>query len=116
MGQPAGKRDRRITLQRFAFTTDLGSGEQVKSWSGLGPPKIWASHRRASAKETLAAAELQAATSDVFEILWDSSWSSVGPLDRLIFGDVVHEIVGVAEIGRKQGIRINTVARAEASP
>jgi head-tail adaptor len=109
----AGKLDRRVTLQRFTSTVAAGSGEQVKVWGTLGPGALSASHRRASARETLASAELAAASSDVFEIRYDSAWGDLSPLDRLVFEGVVHEIVGVAEIGRREGLRIDTVARAE---
>lgn len=109
----AGPLDRRIRLERFTSTTDPISGEQVKTWATLGPDKIFASHRRASARETLASAEIAAASSDVFEIRYDSAWADVSPLDRLIYEGVTHEIVGVSEIGRREGLRIDTVARAE---
>lgn len=113
MGLPAGKLDRRITLQRFTSASDTGSGEQVKTWATLGPSSISASHRRASARETIASAELAAAASDVFEIRWDSAWSDLSPLDRLLFNSVVHEIVAVAEIGRREGLRVDTVVRGD---
>jgi len=113
MGLAAGKLDRRITLQRFTFTTDAGSGEQVKTWATLGPDKLWASRRRASANETLASAELAGAISDVFEIRYGSAWSDVNPKDRLVFEGRTYEIVAAEEIDRRVGIRIAAVARAD---
>ena len=113
MGLPAGKRDRRIRLERFIATSDPGSGEQVQTWATLGPPKLWASRRRAGSSETLASAEVAAAISDVFEILWGSAWSDVNPKDRLVFEDRVYQIVSVDEIGRREGLRIGAVARAD---
>lgn len=106
--------DRRITLQRFTYTISPGSGEQLKTWDTLGPEYLKASRRRASSNETLASAEIAAAISDVFEIRYGSTWSDVNPKDRLVFEDRVYEIVGAEEIGRREGIRITAIARAEA--
>ena len=111
-GLAAGRLDRRIRLERFTATKDPASNEQIRTWSPLAT--VWALHRRASARETLAASELSAATSDVFEIRWDSAWADLSPLDRVIYGGRVHEIVGVSEKGRREGLRIDTVARAGA--
>jgi SPP1 family predicted phage head-tail adaptor len=109
----AGKLDRRIRLERAAVTQDEGSGENVETWATLGPAKIWARWRRASARETLAAAEVSAEVADVFEIRWDSSVSSVNPKDRLIYEDRVYAIATVDEIGRREGLRIAASARAD---
>lgn len=113
MGLAAGRLDRRITLERFTFTTDPGSGEQVKSWATLGPAKLWASRRRAGSNETLASAEVAAAISDVFEIRWGSAWADVNPKDRLVFEGRTYGIVSVDEIGRREGLRIDAAARAD---
>ena len=111
MGLAAGKLDRRVRIERFVASTDPGSGEQVKVWTTLWTPS--AAWRRASSNETLAAAEITAAISDVFEIRWDSSWADVNPKDRLVFEDRVYEIVSAEEIGRRVGIRIAAVARGD---
>lgn len=105
------KLDRRITLQRASSTQDAGSGESVTSWSDLAT--VWASRRRASARETLAAAEISGEVSDVFEIRYDSAWSDLDVRDRLIFEGRTYEITSVDEIQRRQGFRIGAVARAE---
>lgn len=106
-----GPLDRRVTLERFTSTTAIGSGEKTKTWATLAT--IFASRRRASSRETLAAAEVSAAITDVFEIRWASTWSDLNPKDRLVFEGRTYDIVSVEEIGRRVGLRINAVARAD---
>jgi len=113
MALAAGRLDRRIRLERDTGAVDPASGERVAVWATLGPEKLWASRRRAGSSETLAAAELSAAVSDVFEIRWDSTWADVNPKDRLVFEGRVYQIVSVDEIGRREGLRIGAVARAD---
>jgi SPP1 family predicted phage head-tail adaptor len=107
----AGPLDRRITLERFTATRDARSGEQVKTWAPIAT--VWASRRRATARETLAAAEIAAEVSDVFEIRYEDEWADLGPLDRLMFEGRTYQIASVDEIGRREGLRIAALARAE---
>lgn len=106
----AGELDRRITLKRASITR-APSGAEVKTWSTL--KSLWASRRRASARETLASAEIAAAVTDVFEVRWGSAWADLSPTDRLVFEGRTYDIASVDEIGRREGLRINAVARAE---
>ncbi len=108
----AGKLDRRISLQR-AVTARDAAGQMVPAWWPLGPDKIWASWRRATARETQAAAENSAIVTDVFEIRFASEWADLNPKDRLIYRDKPYEIAEVAEIGRREGFRIGASARAD---
>ena len=107
----AGKLARRITLQRATTAQDPDTGEEVSTWATLAT--VYASWRRASARETLAAAGVSAAVSDVFEIRYDSAWSDLSPLDRLTYNGKTYNIVEVAEIGRREGLRIGATARAD---
>lgn len=108
----AGDLDRRVTLQRAAITQDT-TGQEIETWSTLGPSKIWASWRRASARETLAAAEKSAIVTDVFEVRYDSAWSDLNPKDRLVYSGRTYDIAEVTEIGRREGLRIGGAARAD---
>lgn len=105
------KLDRRIRLERATVTQDPGSGEEVKAWATLAT--VSASRRRASARETLAAAEVSGEVSDVFEIRYDSAWADLDVRDRLVFEDRTYNIASVDEIGRREGLRIGASARAE---
>lgn len=110
MGLAAGKLDRRITLRRAAKSQDE-YGQEIETWFDLAT--VWASRRRASSRETLAAAEVSAAITDVFEIRYGSAWSDLSPLDRVLFEDRDYDIASVDEIDRRVGLRIAAVARAE---
>lgn len=107
--------DRRITLQRATFAQDE-TGQEVPTWANLvatGDGSIAASWRRASARETLASSEVAAAVSDVFEVRYDSAWSDLNPKDHLLYNGKTYEIAEVAEIGRREGLRIGATARAD---
>lgn len=110
----AGKRDRRIKVQRATSYTRNALGEQIPTWSTIAT--VWASWRRASARETLAAAEVSAIVTDVFEILWQPALADLGPQDQLLFGGRAYDIADAVEIGRRNGIMITGSARREGSP
>lgn len=105
----AGRLDQRVTLQR-ATTSTNGLGEEIPSWSDLDT--VWASWRRASARETLAAAELSAVVSDVFEVRRSSTISDLGPKDRIVWDGRTYDIAEVTPLAR-YGLRIGAVARGE---
>lgn len=102
--------DRRIRIERNTPVQDE-YGQEIENWSEL--VTLHASWRRASAKETLASAEVSATASDVFEIRWSPAWSSVNPRDRLVYDGRTYDIASIQEMGRRDGIRINALARAE---
>lgn len=103
--------DRKITLERFNYTTDSGSGEQVKTWSALAT--VWASKRDVSDSERVASAEVSAEIGTRFQIRWDSSWSDLNPKDRVVYDGRTYDIVGVKELGRREGLEISAKARAD---
>lgn len=111
MGLAAGKLDRRITLQRFTYTTDAGSGEQVKTWADLATR--WASKRDASDSERIASAEISAEIGTRFTVHWDSTVADLNPKDRLVFDGRTYEIIAVKEIDRRVGIEISAIARSD---
>lgn len=103
--------DRKITLQRFTYTTDPGSGEQVKVWSTLAT--VWASKRDVSDSERVASAEVSATITTRFQIRYDSAWVDLNPKDRLVSDGRTYEIAAVKEIGRREGLEISAAARAD---
>jgi SPP1 family predicted phage head-tail adaptor len=105
----AGKRDRRISIER-ASTYQDDTGQEVPRW--LPVATVWASWRRASARETLAASEVSAEATDIFEILRSNLTAEVSPRDRVIFDGRTYDISAADPIGR-QGIRIQAAARSD---
>lgn len=107
----SGPLDRRITLERFTYTTDPGSGEQIKVWSTLAV--VSASKLDVSDSERVAAAEVSASITTRFQIRWDSDWSGLNPKDRLTYAGRVYDIEAVKEIGRREGLEISAAARTD---
>lgn len=107
----AGKRNRRITILRLTTTEDPGSGQQIEAWSPLSTE--WASWRRASAREQLAASEISATVTDVFELAHTSVTASVTPLDRVEYEGCQYNLEEVTEIGFREGVMLRGNARGE---
>lgn len=107
----AGDLDRRIILQRYGIARNADN-EPVETWTPDASP-VWASWRRASARETLASAEINATATDVFEIRYSSAVSTINPKDRLSYQGQVYDIQAVAEIGRREGLRIDASRRTD---
>jgi SPP1 family predicted phage head-tail adaptor len=106
----AGELDRRVTLQKYALTRNADN-EPLETWSDIRT--VWASWRRASARETLAGAEINASATDIFEIRYAADLAELDAKDRLVFGGKTYDIVGIAEIGRREGLRIDATRSAD---
>lgn len=106
------KLDREITLERFTATQDEGSGEDIQVWAPIAT--VWASKRDISDGEKFAASEVVAEMSTRFQIRWDQSWSDLNPKDRVVYEGRIYGIVGVKELGRRDGLEITAAARADA--
>jgi SPP1 family predicted phage head-tail adaptor len=103
--------DRKITLQQRTVAQD-DTGQEIETWSDL--VTIAASWRRASARETLASAEVQATASDVFVIRYSAKVASSDPSNRrLVYEGRTYDISEVTEIGRREGLRIGALVRTD---
>ena len=111
MGQmPAGRRDRRIRIERYAVTKS-SSGAEVKTWAAVAT--VWAEKLDLSDGERVAAAEVSAEITTRFRILYSSTVASVNAKDRIVLGDFTYDILGVKEIGTREGLEITAAARAD---
>lgn len=106
----AGKLDRRITVRR-AVVTQNAYNEDVETWSDLFT--VWASYKPVSDAEQVKAAAVGASITARFQIRWSAQAVSITPLDQLSFEGRAFNITGVKEIGRREGLEISAVARAE---
>lgn len=106
----AGKLDRRITLQRYGITYDADN-EPVEGFTDLAT--VWASVQYASDGEKARAGEVSAIVSVRFQIRWSSAVSTVNPKDRVAYDAKVFDIVGVKELGRREGLEISAAAPAD---
>lgn len=112
MSLPSGKLDRRVTIERDGVET----GRNEFNEPILAPPvsfTVWASYRRATARERVSGSEVGAEVSSVFEIRWSQRVRNIDPLWSLIYEGSRYDIIGVFEIGRREGLRIEAIARAE---
>lgn len=103
----AGKLDRRITVERATITTDAAGGE-VQDWTAIAT--VWAEVLPISDGERWRASEVAAHVTTRFRIRWGLG---VTVEDRIVYEGRVYEIVGVKEIGRREGQEITAAARAE---
>ncbi|MFN3584839.1 phage head closure protein [Phenylobacterium sp.] len=105
-----GELDRRVTLL-YATTEPNGLGEEVETWRTLAT--VWASYSPTSDGERVRAAEVAAVIEARFRIRWSRSLTALTPKNRLRFEGREFNIIGVKEIGRREGLEISAAARAE---
>lgn len=114
MGQPAGRRNKRITLQR-ALTTKNALNEDVKTWGAIG--KRWAEKLDVSDGEQLRAAELGATVTARFRLLRDSLTVTLTARERLVLGSLVYEISGIKDVDIDNAVlEITATARPDLQP
>lgn len=106
----AGKLDRRITIERATESRDEFNNV-VLVWSALAV--VWAEKAEIRDSERVAAQEVGAEVTTRFRIRYSSVVADVNPKDRIAFGGRIYDIVGVKEIGRKEGLEITAAARAD---
>ncbi|TDQ63574.1 SPP1 family predicted phage head-tail adaptor [Maritalea mobilis] len=113
MSKLAGKRDRRIKIQRYT-TEQNGLGEEVKNWSALAT--VWANVTPISDGERIEAQQVNASISTRFTILHSSTVADVNAKDRIEYpvdSGTYYDIYGVKELGRREGLEITATAPAD---
>lgn len=102
-GLDAGAMDRRIRIERAAVTIS-GRGTQQKAWAEL--VTVWAQRMPQRATEAWKASGTAAELETAWRIRWSSGVADVSPRDRIVFDGQEMAILGVAEIGRREGLEI----------
>lgn len=97
----AGRLDRRVDLQRRSLAAPNAHGEQVQSWATYAT--VWAQKLEGGGRETFIAQTTYAATDKRFRI---RHRTDVLTTDRLVCEGVSFDIIGVAEIGRREGLEL----------
>jgi head-tail adaptor len=127
MTMAAGKLDRKITIQRKT-ETQLESGEPVEAWANLAV-------RRSSSMWPFRGAEGFAPPTTTayeqieFRVRYSTDVAALSPKDRVIYPALteaqaadpgyvipprsIHDVLGVLEINRREGLRIITQRRAD---
>jgi SPP1 family predicted phage head-tail adaptor len=101
----AGLLDRFVRLQRRTLTRDAVTGEQVESFADYA--SVWASKRDLRGREFFAAQQVNAEISTVWQIRYRSG---VLLTDRLVCDWLSYSITGIAEVGRRTGLELQTTA------
>lgn len=99
-----------LTIERKSVVQN-SLGEDVETWNQLAQP--YASKVDIRDGERIAAAEVSAAITTRFGVLWSPQYSDLNPSDRLICDGRTYDIWGVKEIGFREGFEITAAARAE---
>lgn len=106
-----GRLDRRINLQRTGTPTDDGFRTKPGGFATFAT--VWARVRPAPGTERFASGETAATAPIVFDIRWSSVVADLNPKDRVLFDGRSYDIKSVNEIGRREGLEILGVARAD---
>lgn len=123
----AGKLDRKVTIQRKSLTNS-DSGEPVETWANLAVRRS-ASMWPFRATEGFAEPETTSYEQIEFRVRYSSDVASLSPQDRVIYPALtdeqaaddnyeiparsIHDVLGVLEINRREGLKIITRRRPD---
>jgi head-tail adaptor len=119
-----GRLDRQITIQRKTVTQSA-SGDPVETWATLA--RRWASMDKLSGDERFNAPQILAQQQTEFQVRWSGDLAGLSPLDRIVYPALadaspeptptagsIYDVLAVHEIGRREGLQIVAVRRADA--
>lgn len=106
----AGKLDRRITIQRKPVTQS-DSGQEVVTWVDVAT--VWAEKINVKGLERFAVQQLIGQALMTFRFRWSVTVSEITSTHRILLDGRDFDITDVREIGRRQGIEIDALARSE---
>lgn len=100
----SGPLHRRITIQRSTLDDSWdGAGQEI--WNDLHA--CWAEVRQQGGREFLTTMGVSSEVRRVFFIRW---FAGINVADRVVYNRVLHNIVEVREIGRRDGVELHTLA------
>lgn len=102
----SGRLDRRLTLQRRTLTEN-DYGEPVETWTTLAT--VWAEKIPVRGAERYASMQTVAEVEERFKIRYRKGLT---PLDRVVCDGITYDVLGVLEIGRREGWEILAKGRA----
>ena len=117
----AGRLDRKIEVQRRTDAKDA-HGQPIPTWSRIGATR-WASYSPIGGEERYTSDQFIGRQQVEFRVRWASDLSDLNPKDRVVFpimgtseeptDSQIYEIMAVHELGRREGLRIQTARRSE---
>lgn len=108
MSLDAGRRNRKVAIERFTSTTD-DYGHEEKTWAPY--VTAWASVSFGTGQERREAAQESASAPATFRLLWNSKTSTVTVEDRVQFMGAAWDITSAVPLGFNEGVEI-TATRA----
>lgn len=106
-----GRMDRRVRIETPVNTQDT-AGEIVQTWATF-QARMWARKVSESPSERFDDYRRVAEAVVIWEIRYVSGITPEMRLISISNGDDIHDIVGIEEIGRREGLRITTVAQRD---
>lgn len=119
-----GKLDRRIDIERKAIVQDA-YGQQIETWGKISARRA-ASAVPVSGDERFASSQFVGKKVLEFRIRYSAALANVNPLDRIVYPagaadsptpepaeHEIYDIQDVREIGRREGLQIFAISRAE---
>lgn len=109
-----GDRDRLVTIQQRGGDAVDDEGFPLSSWVDL--VEAFMAKRDASARERMSRDQLSASFDSVFQMNYrddmDPELVDVPKLRRLIYQGRTYDIVAASQIGRRDGIELQTLAQS----
>lgn len=109
-GLNAGALDREVTIEQ---QSEAASGYPSETWTTL-EAGVWMSKQDTRGGERFRAAQLSAPYDTVWQLHWrddmDPDLLDVPKTRRLVYRGRVYDIVRATELGRREGIALETVA------
>ena len=104
-GLAAGRLDRRVIIQNLILTPNA-YGEPIESWATFAT--VWAEVRDLRGREFFSAQQVNAEVETIFRIRW---LAGVLATMRISYDSKAYDILGIAEIGRHDGLELMAKAR-----
>jgi len=103
----AGRLDRLVTIRQVTTAQDT-YGQPIETWTDLDT--VWAHRQELRGAEAWQARQVVATVNSKYIIRWRND---VTVLHRLKDGDTEYDIHHVGELGRRDGLELTCVGRAE---
>lgn len=108
----AGARDKYVSVLKRTRVRDERSGELIETYASIG--EAWAQLVDGRGLERYASAQMIAEATCGFRFDWAPALLTLTPDEhRVRMGELEFEILGTAEIQRRQGVMVLCIARAE---
>lgn len=104
----AGQLDRRVQFLRAALVDD-GYQTAPGPYTAHGAP-VWAAKVEVSDAERFRAGTVEPVITTRFQVRWSAFTAGIERSDRLTCEGREYAIVGIKELGRREGLEISTVA------